>query len=1012
MAIHLVCVCGQQYAVKDEFAGQQVKCPLCLRVLAVTLAPRPSSTPPLPVPAPRGGGNVALVIASCLVLLMVGAAAAVLLNLDRLNEMLGDPEQKADAGKKTEAPPPPQDPPPQVLPPPRPEPKRTPTAPTTPPKKPEEPKQPPEPKPTRPPDDNPPPRPKPGQRPFEGHTAPVLGVAFSRDGKRSLSGSGGFAEDDGRFSVLLDNSLCLWDAATGLPLKRVRGFRNGIAAVAFSADGRRALVASAGKITNRIWTPGGDFDLRLWDIDAGRELRVLEGHRSDILCLAFSGDGRLALSGGRDKIVRMWKVQTGEETQRLVGHTDTVNSVAFTPDGLHALSAGSDRTVRLWELKRGTEVRQFEGHKDIVWAVAVSPDGRLALSGGGYQPRPGGRGLVPGNKDYALRLWDIATGKEVRRFEGHTEAVSQVTFSPDGKRVLSCGADRSVRLWLTDSGRELRRFTGHKKLVFTVAFSADGRRALSGGADAELRLWELPADIPELVKRLRGADGPARLKAAEELGLYGESARTALPDLLAVLQGADADLRRSVLSSLERIGRPLPEHAALLILLVKTGTQADIRAYALGALAALGADARPAVAVLGEVLKDSDPTVRVRAAAALGQVGPRARTVTYPLLVAALRDSEASVVTAAEEALAKLGPPGKGKVTALAALLKDSAEPVRRHALNALGELKGDAEPAAAAVAAVAAQDGSAALRRLAVKTLVEVRPAGKESLAVFSKALADTDAAVARQAATALARVGAEGGALPALLRALGHADAEVVRTANAAFEKVAWSKTHAATLAAALGTARPALRARFIGVLAKLGADAADAVPALCELLAKADAKERMEVVATLGKIGLAARAAGPDLVPLLKRDPKEKGKDLPARLEVAFVLAAIEAKEIARAIPVLVSGLRIENDEEESLAQRERVARALVRIGKPAAEPLAVALHGQFLIGNPNTPAGVVRAAARLKVIQVLAEMGPKKAGANEVLRLLAKLEGQEPFIVVRKAARTTRMALQKQ
>ena len=62
---------------------------------------------------------------------------------------------------------------------------------------------------------------------------------------------------------------------------------------------------------------------------------------------------------------------------------------------------------------------------------------------------------------------------------------------------------------------------------------------------------------------------------------------------------------------------------------------------------------------------------------------------------------------------------------------------------------------------------------------------------------------------------------------------------------------------------------------------------------------------MVATLGKIGPAARAAGPDLVPLLKGDPKEKGKDLPARLEVAFVLAAIEAKRLGRPIPVLISG-----------------------------------------------------------------------------------------------------------
>ena len=1003
MAIHLACGCGQQYAVKDELAGQQVQCFRCQRIFIVPTVP----FPPLLPRAPSPGSNVPFIIASCLVLLMIGAGAAVLLNLDRLNEMLDKPEQQAEAKHDQKV----EKAPSKPLPPPRTE-KRQPPVQTPPPSKPKDPAKPADPKPAKPRDPPlPPPPPRPAQRPFAGHSAPILGVAFSRDAKLVLSGSGGFADEDGRFSVLSDNSLRLWDAGTGQPLKRLRGFRNGIAAVAFSPDGKLALVASAGKVSNRTWTPGGDYDLRLWDLDRERELRVLEGHRGDVLCLAFSSDGRLALSGGRDKIVRLWDVQTGQETQRLVGHTDTVNSVAFTPDGRHALSASSDQTVRLWELDRGTEVRQLAGHKDIVWAVAVSPDGRLALSAGGYQPKPGGRGLVPGNKDFAIRLWDVATGKEVRRFEGHTEAVAQVAFAPDGKRLLSCGADRSVRLWLVDSGRELRRFTGHTKLIFTVAFSADGRRALSGGADADLRVWDLPADMPELVKLLRapGSDPTTRRKAAEELGLYGEAARAAIPELLAALSGADAELGRTILSTLEKIGKPLPAHAALLSPLVKTGIDAEVRAYALGALAALGPDARPAVPALGAVLKDRDPMLRARAVAALGLVGPKARPASYPLLVAALRDSEAIVIKAAEEALDQIGSPTRADVPALGALLKDRAEPVRRHALNALGELKDRAEPAADAVAEAAGQDQSAAVRRLALRTLLEVRPAGKESLAVFTKGLDDTDATVARQAAAALAQLGADGGALPALLRALEHADAEVVRTADAAFKKTTWNKTHARALAAGLTTVKAALRPRLLEVLTKLGGDAGDAVPALRALFKKADAREQEQLMATLGKIGPAARAAGPDLAPLLKPDPKEKNPL--ARLAVAFVLVDIEAEEVTQAIPVLIAGLRIINDDEESLARRERVAKALLRVGKPAAEPLALSLHGQYAIGNARTPAGLVRAAARLKVIQILAEMGPKNACTNEVLLLLTKLEGKEPFREVRLAARATRLALQK-
>jgi HEAT repeat protein len=300
------------------------------------------------------------------------------------------------------------------------------------------------------------------------------------------------------------------------------------------------------------------------------------------------------------------------------------------------------------------------------------------------------------------------------------------------------------------------------------------------------------------------------------------------------------------------------------------------------------------------------------------------------------------------------------------------------------------------------------------MRALLEIRPEGpegKESLEVFSKGLADTDVKVARQSALALARVGADGGALPSLLRALGHADAEVVKTADEAFEKVAWDKSHARALADALvlGNAGPALRGRFLDVLAKLGAGAADAVPALRELLKKADEKERMRVVVALGKIGPAAKDAGPDLVPLLKRDPKEK--DPMVRLETAFTLAAIGADEVDKALPTLIAGLVIDSDDAEQLERRERVSTTLVRLGKPAAEPLATALHVQFAIGNWRTPAGIVRAAARLATIKVLVEMGPKEAGSNEVLLKLARLERDEPFREVRAAARRARLTLQK-
>ena len=120
---------------------------------------------------------------------------------------------------------------------------------------------------------------------------------------------------------------------------------------------------------------------------------------------------------------------------RLKGHTDLVPSVAFSPDGRFALSGSADKTLILWDVATGDPVRTFTEHTDWVRSVAFSPDGRFALSG---------------SFDNTLILWDVATGYPVRTFRGHTYWVLSVAFSPDGRFALSWSDDGTIRLWDTD----------------------------------------------------------------------------------------------------------------------------------------------------------------------------------------------------------------------------------------------------------------------------------------------------------------------------------------------------------------------------------------------------------------------------------------------------------------------------------------------------------------------------------------------------------------------------------
>ena len=134
-----------------------------------------------------------------------------------------------------------------------------------------------------------------------------------------------------------------------------------------------------------------------------------------IRAIAFSPDGRVAVSGATDGSLVLWDTGTGREVRTFEGHSNTVYACAFSPDGCHVLSGSSDDTLKLWDAGTGQEVRTFEGHSGTVYACAFSPDGSHVLSG---------------SFDGTLKLWDAGTGQEVHTFRGHSRAVYACAFNP------------------------------------------------------------------------------------------------------------------------------------------------------------------------------------------------------------------------------------------------------------------------------------------------------------------------------------------------------------------------------------------------------------------------------------------------------------------------------------------------------------------------------------------------------------------------------------------------------
>ena len=240
---------------------------------------------------------------------------------------------------------------------------------------------------------------------------------------------------------------------------------------AFSPDGKRAVSGAH------------DNTVRLWDVETGHCLRVFEGHTGAVSTVGLSIDQRQALSGSADNTMRLWAVETGRCLHVLEGHKSTPRRVAWSADGRRVLSSSRDNALQLWDVDTERCRRVLEGHTKRVLSLAWSTDGRHALSG---------------SADNTIRVWDVETGRCLRVLEGHTNFVQSVAWSADGRNALSGSSDKTMRLWDVETGRCLHVLEGHTRVVTSVAWSAAGGHALSGSRDETVCLWDI-----ETGRRLR-----------------------------------------------------------------------------------------------------------------------------------------------------------------------------------------------------------------------------------------------------------------------------------------------------------------------------------------------------------------------------------------------------------------------------------------------------------------------------------------------------------------------------
>lgn len=168
-----------------------------------------------------------------------------------------------------------------------------------------------------------------------------------------------------------------------------------------------------------------------------------------------------------------------------LGHSRAIGSLSLSRDGRLLVTGSDDRTARLWEVASGRELRRFVGQQSNVTATAISPDGKLVATGGGDDP--------------AVRVWDAATGAQRLALLGHGAAIGALTFLPDGKSLASVDWDDSLRIWDLATGQQTSKIDKAAHGL-SATFAPDGKSLLTVDSADHVTLLEVATGA--LIKRL------------------------------------------------------------------------------------------------------------------------------------------------------------------------------------------------------------------------------------------------------------------------------------------------------------------------------------------------------------------------------------------------------------------------------------------------------------------------------------------------------------------------------
>ena len=256
---------------------------------------------------------------------------------------------------------------------------------------------------------------------------------------------------------------------------RIWEINNGRAVMEFSGHEKTILGLDLSRDEKRLLTAAGDRKIKLWNTETGDELQTFSGHSNIVFEAKFNSDESQMISTGWDARVNLWDVKSNEILTRIDFGNASAYAVEFTPNDLYFVAARLDKTLEMWEFDTRSVVRKFIGHTDVVSKITFLK---------------GGQQMATASWDGSVRIWDIASGLMTHKLKTE-QPVYEVISTGDEKYLISGGADRMIRFWNRETGQVDRVLEGHKAPVVTLNLIREEKLLVSSDLDGTTKFWDL-----------------------------------------------------------------------------------------------------------------------------------------------------------------------------------------------------------------------------------------------------------------------------------------------------------------------------------------------------------------------------------------------------------------------------------------------------------------------------------------------------------------------------------------